>query len=326
MSKRFGSKDSNLEDPADKKQKNNSTPSSSSQEGKDPKMVDDPQLSVLLTAIQEGKQENRVRFDALESKISKVDHKVDNLEGEVNVLKQRVAALEVENNNSGSSATSVTSSTTASRKKAKFRQPEHFSFEERDLDVENWRYSLPPHRRKVLVVGDLHEFEKEEADTIGAELAKQIGEGYEKEIERFEAPYKLGSILRIVCVSNSAMWGILRKMKKRKFCDPSDASRICWHGIDKSQQEREFGKRVGKAISDIKRHLKDALSTDDVDKLANGDRDSGLVWMRLPGKRTVRVFKGDQNKEFLEIAETFDKELCGGYQAEAVLDEINNLC
>ena len=149
MSKRGGeSSSTGVDSPAEKRGKgdprDNKAFSSSleedTKEKEKQKMIEDPQLAILLQAIQDGQKENRERFSSLENKVDRNEAKS---ERRFDLLEKRVAALEV-GGSDAASVMSVSTAATGNGSRRKIQQPAHFSFSDNDLEPDNWRYSLPP--------------------------------------------------------------------------------------------------------------------------------------------------------------------------------------
>ena len=186
--------------------------------------------------------------------------------------------------------------------------------EQTDIDDQ---YSLPMVKRRVLAIGGYpEEMVKEELEAsfrvvfVSALVEESLGLA-----EEIRAPYKLGSLLKLVCHSSRSMWKVLTSMKGRKFLVQQEGGEVrLWHGIDRSPEERMFGKRISRASTLIKEFLISALpdsSAEEIGKMVQSDAEKGAVWTKVPGKHVQRVFTRASSTE-LQVHEPYVQDNVAG--------------
>ncbi len=102
------------------------------------------------------------------------------------------------------------------------------------------------------------------------------------------APGPFASVGKIKFASSEAMWRFLRAHKGYRYSLAVDAvDRPLWHGIDKTDEERQTSKRTSRAVQALKGDLvtkgiftSDAAQ-DTINKHITADYDTGLVRYKL---------------------------------------------
>ena len=229
---------------------------------------------------------------------------------------------------SGSSSWGISRSTSSTIRHSLFEDHRKVKADEK-TDIDD-QYSLPVVRRRVLAIGGYpEEMVKEELEAaFKVTFISALGEDALGLVEEIRAPYKLGSLLKLVCHNTRRMWKVLTSMKGRKFIVQREGAEVrLWHGIDRSPEERLFGKRVARASTLIKEYLISTLkdSTDeDIGKMVHSDAEKGAVWTKVPGKHVQRVFTRASCTE-LQVHDPYLQDNVAGFVPSVYFDELNTL-
>ena len=109
---------------------------------------------------------------------------------------------------------------------------------------------------------------------------------------------------------------MLTSMKGRKFLIQREGEEVrLWHGIDRSPEERMFGKCISRASTLIKEFLITALpdsSAEEIGKMVQSDAEKGAAWTKVPGKHVQRVFTRASNTE-LQVHEPYVQDNVAGF-------------
>ena len=155
-----------------------------------------------------------------------------------------------------------------------------------------------------------------------------LGEDSLELVEEIRAPFKIDSLLKLVCHNSRSMWKVLTSMKGRKFlCQPEGEEVRLWHGIDNSTEERLLCKRVARTSSLIKEFLITAFpnsSEKAVGDMVHSDAEKGAVWTKVPGKHVQRIFTRASQTQ-LQVHKPYLRDNVAGFDPSLYLDELNSL-
>ena len=242
--------------------------------------VQDPQLQTILAAITAGRTESSRRFDAIDGKIGQLCIRQDKQEKDIEFLKNEVAMIKADRGSGISAASSPFTSRgpSSTMRHNLFEQSRAVRADEKtDIDEQ---YSLPMAKLRVLAVGGFpEEMDKDQLEeTFKVMYQAQMGADSLALVEEFKAPYKLGNLLTLILQISKAVWKVLTSMTGKKFVMQRNGQEVrLWHGIDRSPEERAFGRRISRAATLIKEHLTSSLTeATDVDG-AGGFREGGSL-------------------------------------------------
>jgi len=167
----------------------------------------------------------------------------------------------------------------------------------------------PIARRRTLVFGNF------ERDTPSAEISERLRTitSTAGGVEDIKVPGRYCSYGLVTFIDSNRMWAFLKANKGVKFQHSGEgiATRTLWHAIEKSQEERDFGKRVGQAVSLIVQDFvnnglksgEGSLDSTAARALIDANYDRGPI-MLLPGNnaRPIRIYERDEVNDVLVAA------------------------
>ena len=184
------------------------------------------------------------------------------------------------------------------------------------------QYELPITKCRVVAVGGFHaEMAPEQLKEVMERAYTQAGDSAMDWLQEVEAPYKLGTMIKLIMKNSKAMWSLLKTMtgKKFQYAQGGKTTQL-WHGIDKSPSERLVSKKLGRAAQAVRTYL--ATHGIEDKYVVRIDSTKGMVFTCVPSRRVRRVFTLASDED-LQVESNYIPDDVLGFPAEQFLDEIN---